>query len=104
MALINKLSELKTDKPLKFPDISFGSKSSGFWPLRIALLLIGIGFGLTVAYIARYCIYTSELVTRDFNNYQLHELISTIYFASIALFGGIGLLVAFFIERKESKV
>ena len=56
-------------------------------PLRLALLLIGVGVGLLMGYFL-------DSVTR---------MDDTAYFAMIFLFGGIGLGIAYIIEEKKLK-
>jgi len=68
-----------------------GDFGFGFWPLRISLLLIGIGTGCLVAFFIR--INSSSDMSWD--------LITLVNFASISMFGGIGLLIAYFIEQRK---
>jgi len=86
------LSELKEDDAnrlkVRLPFIV--DSGYGFWPLRISLLLIGIGAGCLVAFIIRL------------NNPGMSwDLISLANTASILFFGGIGLLAAYFIEQRK---
>jgi hypothetical protein len=58
-----------------------------YWSLKIGLLFIGVGIGTIVGFV--------------FWTYNLdHSLGVMATFASIMFFGGLGLLVSFFIERK----
>jgi hypothetical protein len=59
--------------------------------LTSALLLIGSGFGLFLAYLLEVTVFP--------DGYDA----TAIYFALIALFGGLGLFAAHLIERKEFK-
>lgn len=69
-----------------------------FSSLKAGCLLSGIGLGLLVGFII------STLCT-DFNldMWGQREMISTVYGASVMLFGGTGLIIAFIIEMKLSK-
>ena len=96
--LIEKLSLLAENKEddknrlkIRLPFIGDGDSGFGFWPLRISLLLIGIGAGCLVAFFIR--INSGSDLSWD--------LTSLINVASILMFGGIGLLIAYFIEQRK---
>lgn len=101
MAIIEKLGDnldpaLISNKTY-FPFLSRGKISFG--ALKAGCLLMGIGIGMLVGFfICRGCI--DGFGTED---YSINGLISMINGASILIFGGIGLLVAFFLELKYSK-
>jgi len=85
---------------IKLPLFSTGNPDFGYWPLRISLLLIGIGLGCLIGFLIQASVFGL-----DFNSYRdyIHrvgELYFMINFASISIFGGIGLLSAFLIEQK----
>jgi len=98
--LIEKLASLydqneeSKEKRLKIQLPFIVANGSGSWALRISLLLIGIGVGFLVALFIQMGYYDG--LTRI--NYNIFALIN---FACISLFGGIGLLIAFFIEQKK---
>jgi len=75
-----------------------------FWPLRISLLLIGIGAGCLFAFFLQIIYFNGSPIQlyREWAS-QFHDLIGLVLFASISFFGGIGLLIAFLIERKKKK-
>ncbi len=78
------------------------------WPLRISLLLIGIGIGALCAFTIQYAVLGERLLqTRIDNDWEyrnnLNGFKEMIYFSSISVFGGIGLLVAYLIEMKNAK-
>ena len=88
------LAELKEDDEnrlkIRIPLVIDGDSGFGFWPLRISLLLIGIGAGCLVAFFIRI----------NYSNMSW-DLISLANTASILFFGGIGLLAAYFIEQRK---
>lgn len=69
-----------------------------FSSLKAGCLLSGIGLGLLVAFII-----SSTYTDLNFRDWGQREMISTVYGASVMLFGGIGLIIAFVIEMKLSK-
>lgn len=69
-----------------------------FSSLKVGCLLSGIGLGLLVAFII-----SSSYTDLNFSDWGQREMISTVYGASVMLFGGIGLIIAFVIEMKLSK-
>ena len=116
--MIEKLAHLcenEDDKEkslkIKLPFISSDDLDFGYWPLRISLLLVGIGAGCLVAFfiqIIYVSIYFDTFSNSHVNSYrdwvhQFRDLIALVNFASISLFGGIGLLVAYLIEQKKRK-
>jgi len=68
----------------------FANRPVPYLNLKWGLLLIGSGLGLLIAYIADL-----SLVAID------GEENPTIYFAMIAIFGGLGLIASYKIEKKE---
>ncbi|MTI21824.1 hypothetical protein E1176_12400 [Fulvivirga sp. RKSG066] len=62
-------------------------KTSAIWPLRSALLLMGIGVGLFIGYFL-------DAQTR------MEEVA---YFSMLFLFGGIGLAISYMIEERKLK-
>ena len=109
MLMIEKfsfLSENDEDKEarlkIKLPFFSGNDFDFGFWPLRIALLLIGIGAGCLVAFFIQIIYFNGSPIQsyRDWAH-QFWDLIALVNFASITFFGGIGLLIAFLLEQKK---
>lgn len=72
-----------------------------FSSLKVGCLLAGIGLGLMVGFI----INTSLAMNNSYYNdgWYRDEISGTAYGASVLLFGGIGLILAFLIELKLSK-
>jgi hypothetical protein len=67
--------------------------------LKAALLLIGLGLGLLAAFvISSY--WQSTIPFESRKAFQVRETINIIYGASVLFFGGLGLLLSFFLEQK----
>jgi len=101
MAIIEKLSEQiklsEANVDLNLPLFKY-SKSN--WALKISLLLIGIGIGVVVAYLMEWTQFGLD-VTNNAHYLYYRAKIEMVYYACVAFFGGIGLLSAYFIERKH---
>lgn len=102
LLLIDKLSSLTENEEenekrakIQIPLILSGDSAS--WPLRISLLLIGIGAGCLFAFF----IQISDVIPSA--NDQFNSLVIMVNFASISFFGGIGLFIAFLIEQKNER-
>ena len=93
----NKLSDGNVKLNLPIFESSKGNRA-----LRISLLLIGIGIGLLVGYGFEFGATGGNLGAFS-DNWSFQNKISVVYFASAAIFGGIGLLTAYFIEQKHNK-
>ena len=97
LAIIEKIGDKL--EPSAF-DVKIGlprlATNFSFSSLKTGCLLAGIGSGLLVGFII-------SVSLTDFNLDGRRELISTVYGASVLLFGGIGLIIAFVIELKLSK-
>ena len=94
LAIIEKIGDKL--EPSAF-DVKIGlprlATNFSFSSLKTGCLLAGIGLGLLVGFII-------SVSLTDFNLDGRRELISTVYGASVLLFGGIGLIIAFVIELK----
>lgn len=64
--------------------------------LKWALLLIGSGLGLFIAFMLDSTVLTG--------NSNMHRDTTPVYFALIAVFGGLGLFVSYLIEKREAPV
>ncbi|MDD6891183.1 MAG: hypothetical protein PUD47_03685 [Bacteroidales bacterium] len=99
MMLIEKLGELQQSGvsgkgPLFLPTrFSFGA-------LRLGCLMAGVGLGLLVGYFI--IILTAEGCQQS-TGLRMHELTSVIYGSSVMLFGGMGLIVSYWIESRWAK-
>jgi hypothetical protein len=65
------------------------SLNIAYWTLKLGLLVVGIAVGLLVA-----------LIVNSNVTHRLHEGVGVVFFSCILLFGGIGLIFDFFIEKK----
>lgn len=103
MTIIEKLGD-KFDPTMlgmknTLPQMNMGN--STFGTLKIACLLLGIGLGLLVGFSILQLNFPYSQINID--HYIFRETQSVVYGASVLLFGGLGLLVAFLIELKHSK-
>lgn len=99
LAIIEKIGDKL--EPSAF-DVKIGlprfASNFSFSSLKVGCLLAGIGLGLLVGFVI-----TAAWTDFNMDNWRHRELIGTAYGASVLLFGGIGLLVAFLVEMKLSK-
>ncbi|MEN6455761.1 MAG: DUF6249 domain-containing protein [Prolixibacteraceae bacterium] len=72
-----------------------------FGTLKIACLLLGVGLGLLVGFIITESVGLNQPGIND--DWHMRDTIGIIYGASVLLFGGLGLLIAFIMEMKYSK-
>lgn len=72
-----------------------------FSSLKAGCLLAGIGLGLLVGFIINTCMAANSVSYGD--DWFNRELAGTAYGASVLLFGGVGLIIAFVIELKLGK-
>ncbi|MDL2245586.1 hypothetical protein LJC54_08835, partial [Parabacteroides sp. OttesenSCG-928-J18] len=91
LAIIEKMSE-------KISSIAFDGKLTmpsfnrfSFSALKVGFLMAGIGLGLLVAFFLH--IGLADII--EGNEWYRREIASVLYGASVLLFGGIGLLIAF---------
>jgi len=76
-------------------------RSRPFTSLKFGLLLSGSGLGLLIAYLLDQMVLPKEVVSlADGTHYTQDN--PAIYFALIGLFGGLGLVLSYRMERKET--
>ena len=76
-----------------FPKISFSA-------LKAGCLLMGVGLGLLVGFLIVFSAIGVDY--RQDDSWHYRDIIATIYGASVLLFGGVSLIVAFIIETSMS--
>ena len=86
MAMIERGMDPRKYKPQTAP----------YHNLKWGLLLIGCGLGLFLAYLLDHSLFAKMNEMDDSGNVA-------IYFALIAIFGGLGLFVSYRIEKKEDE-
>jgi len=105
MMLVEKLETLQPDS-LQICE-AFSSNSGNLFPnkrfsgLRIGLLLAGIGLGLIVAWALLLAFYPTFISSTS--SYVFRQMFQFIFLASPACFGGLGLIISYFIEQKVIK-
>ena len=79
----------------------FRMKSHG--SIRGALLMLGIGIGVMAGFIINYLLVGDAYLTSN-RHWDVcnEEVVVVVYIASVCIFGGLGMLIAYFIERKEN--
>ena len=97
LLIIEKISA-DLGKRLSLP--SYGLPRFSFSSLKTGCLLMGIGLGILVGFFCNL-IVAANSHSLDFRNE--YEAISSAYGASVLLFGGLGLIVAFVIETNMKK-
>ena len=109
MALIDKLPAFlntgEAGKAIKFPDISFMKPDYSSWPLRFSLLLIGVGLGCLLAFFVQNCYldYSRFNVDEWRDRQNVEHIRFILYFSFIAICGGLSLMIAYLIERRQEK-
>jgi hypothetical protein len=73
-----------------------------FGTLKIACLLLGVGLGLLIGFTLTQSLGLNQMA-RVNDNWHMSDTIGVVYGASVLLFGGLGLLVAFILEMKYTK-
>jgi len=101
LAIIEKMGE-KFDGSLlerKMGMLNLSIKS--FSSLKIGCLLVGLGLGLLVGLWMNTALLSGNY--QGIADWKINNMTGVAYGASVLLFGGLGLLVSFIIERKMEK-
>jgi hypothetical protein len=100
-AMVFGIVYLKTKENLAMVEKGMNPKQqynrpAPFKSLKLGLLLLGAGLGLLLAFII-----DANMTTTTVNNFRHHDdANAAIYFALIAMGGGLGLVSSYAIERK----
>lgn len=101
LAIIEKISDKleasNFDGKLVLPSYTRGFSFSS---LKLGCLLAGIGLGLLVGFIININLSSYPIYN---DNWFRHEVAGIAYGASVLLFGGVGLIIAFLVEMKIGK-
>jgi hypothetical protein len=103
LSIIDKIGD-KLDVTLLQQKVSFPIRLDGsfnFGTLKVACLLLGVGLGLLVGYFI--VVNTVPGFNVDTFDNRFSQGASVVYGASVLLFGGVGLLVAFIVEMNFTK-
>jgi len=73
------------------------NRPAPFISLKWGLLLVGAGTGLLIAYI----LAEHVLIRKDQFGYHNDDSVAAVYFALIAIGGGLGLITSYRVEKKE---
>ncbi len=80
------------------------SNGQSFSALKIGCLLAGLGIGFLIGFIInRFAVYP-EVLTINENSvayYSLRDMGNMLYTASVLAFGGIGLVIAYLVEKPK---
>lgn len=104
MAMIEKFSEGITPQLPRgntFDIRILKDLSGGSWSIRIGMLLLGVGLGVTIATIVDLAVSPYDHDRELY--YQFRNTLDVLYPACAAVFGGLGLVVAYLIEQKNEK-
>jgi len=106
MAMIEKLSAgidpqiLRNQfSPVRIP--VYRELINNSWAIRIGMLLMGVGLGVIIATIVDLAIVPPTRGNNEY--YDFRRTVDVLYPACAAVFGGIGLITAYFIEKKSDK-
>ena len=94
-----KLDASAIEGKMKLPGFS---PRFSFSALKIGCLLVGVGLGLLVGFAISFFAIGSDFA-HGTENWHYREISGTVYGASVLLFGGISLIIAFIIEINMSK-
>ena len=99
LMLISKLTEISN---VDFKGIKFYSSGNKFTALRVGCLMLGVGIGFLVGFLLNFVITEGDYDRLTEWQY-INKVAGIIYVASICIFGGIGLLISYSMERKAEK-
>ena len=97
LTIIEKMGNNFNADLLPGHDISVSNTSKPYSTLKVACLLLGIGLGLLTGFLILILGVNEALMD---NSGAAREIKSVVYGASVLLFGGLGLLIAFILEQR----
>ncbi|WP_027455785.1 DUF6249 domain-containing protein [Xylanibacter brevis] len=99
LTLISKLTEISN---VDFKGIKLYNSGNKFTALRFAWLLMGVGLGFFVGFFLNFVSASGNLET--LTEWQfMNKIGGIIYVSSISFFGGLGLLISYYTERKAEQ-
>ena len=96
LMLISKITELSN---VDFKGINFYSSGNKFTALRVGWLLMGVGLGFFVGFFLNLMTASGRLDTLTDWEFRDH-IGGIIYVSCVSFFGGIGLLISYYTERR----
>ncbi len=102
LLLIEKLGQLENNPELLRGLPLMGGSRISSHALKAACLLIGLGVGLLAGFLIS-TFWQTNIPFESRMAFQVRETINIIYGASVLLFGGLGLLLSFFLEQRFIK-
>ena len=99
LMLISKLTEISN---VDFKGIKLYSSGNKFTALRAGWLMLGVGLGFLIGFFCNFVVVNGRY-ERLFEWQYLDKVGGIIYVACICIFGGIGLLISYSMERKAEK-
>lgn len=107
MTIIERMGDKFTPEMIGNPLLFSNKKSGGksFTLLRFGCLLLGMGLGLLVGIFINQYVYNGMFTQNymTYNRNSVDDISNLAIGASTLLFGGLGLLVAYLIETKQTK-
>jgi predicted small integral membrane protein len=94
---------IQMQDPIHLPPIVFKNQSNVFGSLRTSLLLIGVGLGCLLAFFTHYGIYEEWENMTGNSKALVNNMGISVILSFIAIFGGIGLLIAYLVEAKQQR-
>ena len=99
LMLISKITELSN---VDFKGIRLYSSGNKFTALRIGWLLMGVGLGFFVGFFLNLMTANGHLETLSSWDF-LNHIGGIIYVSCVSFFGGIGLLISYYTERRAEE-
>ena len=95
----NKENMALIDKGFNPRNSDYKMTPKPFISLKFGLLLVGVGLGLLLAFLADQHIVDHKAI--DYEGHPYYRDYPQVYLSLIGLFGGLGLVMSYVIERKH---